>query len=294
MLADAKAPQSSMTFDAAFTRWISQHPVKAGTKRSYRQIYGARLEDPLGSRKLADVARDPNGVEALAQCSMGRSLLVIVRGVTAWAQRAGMITDNRLGGHGQLRHGTVKRIREHVPFTAEDLEGIVAYLGALGIIVLVMFGTGCRVSEALALTADDFREVPGRPGKYRVHITRQRDHDTGQDIDLKVSGKAHTAPCSPELYRVVREHALRYGTGRGRLTATSYDSFAGKLRMATASVGLRMTAHNFRHDYALRMDRAGVKTADLAKFIGDTVETVMCTYLNHASEDAEALALAAL
>jgi integrase len=66
------------------------------------------------------------------------------------------------------------------------------------------------------------------------------------------------------------------------------------MRTASGSVGLRMTAHNFRHSYALRLEAAGVRVADIPAFMGDEVETVQATYLNHPGEDDRARALAAM
>ena len=292
MLADARMLASDMTFDAAFELWIAQHSVKDGTKRSYRTMYSAHLSKALGGRKLADVAADPSGVRAVVQGSTGRSLLVIVRGVVAWAQTDGIITVNRIGGHGQIKHGTIKRVREHVPYSPAQLDGMIAYLGQDGIVASIMHGTGCRVSEALALRADSFRQTAD--GSYEVVVTCQRDKITGADAELKRSGKVKSPPVSPELYRDVRAHALRYGTGSGRLSSSSYERFGRRMRMAAASVGIRMTAHNFRHDYALRLRAAGLEAPDIALFMGDEVETVNNTYLNHPSQDARTRALAAL
>jgi integrase len=244
-----------MSFGAAFELWITQHQIKESTRRHYRDLYRARLDKPLGGRKLAQVARDPMTVENIARCTTGKTLLGIVCGTVAWAQRQGMITDNRLV-RSTMHHGTVRRVREHVAYTPEQLTAITVSLGRHGITIQVMHFTGCRISEALALTPDDFS---GDPGSYRVCISKQRDDASGADTDLKVAGKSRVVPVPDSLYRAVREHALRYGTGRGRLCDLDRDALASRLHTASAGARCPMTAHNFRHDYALRMERAGVR-----------------------------------
>ena len=285
MLAESRAPEATVTFGDTFELWITQHPIKASTRRHYRELYRARIRKPLADRKLLSVARDPDGVEAIANCEPGKTILGIVCGTVAWAQRQGKISDNRLV-RSTLKHRTVRRVREHVAYTPGQLAAITASLGRHGITVQVMHYTGCRISEALALTPDDFN---GDPGSYGVCISKQRDHDTGADTDLKVAGKSRTVPVPDILYRAVREHALRYGTGRGRLAGISRDQFSALLLAASAKAGARMTAHNLRHDYALRMERAGVRVTDFARLIGDTERTVIETYLSHPSREADAL-----
>jgi integrase len=290
MLAESRSPETTVTFASAYEQWLAQHAVKASTKTTYRTIYSHNMSKPLGGRKLADVCRDPGAVQKVAQCSGGASVLAIACSVAAWSQREGMITDNRLV-RSQLRHGTVKRVRQHVEYTPEQLATITAYLGRDGILAQVMHGTGCRISEALALRGDDFA---GSPGKYRVQIVRQRERSTGADTDLKISGKHRSVPVSDALYKSVRAHALRYGTGGGRLSASTYSGFADKIRKACAAAKVRMTPHNFRHDRALRWERAGMRVTDIAYYLGDSVMTVTTVYLNHASLDAEAIARAAM
>jgi integrase len=280
MLADARAPQQRITFGAAFAQWIAAHPCKPSTRRQYASVYAGRLESELGGRRLADVAADPNSVEKLAQSTRGAVVLVICCGVAGWAQREGIISDNRLV-RSQLRHGTVKRVREHVPYTEDQLADIVTYLGSDGILARVMDQTGCRVSEALALTSADFT---ASDGMYQVSIARQQDRATGRDTELKISGKSRVVPVSAELYQAAQER-------EGRLTRSNYSRFGDRLRLATTRARVPFSAHNFRHACALRWESRGMRVADIAAYLGDTVGTVQQCYLNHPSKDARKLVL---
>jgi integrase len=265
MLADGKRPVANVTFAEAFEMWIAAKRIKPGTQRRYRSVYSAHLA-VLGSRKLADVATDPNGLRSLAKVEAGKVVLGIVCGVATWAQTGGMITDNRIPRAAFTgEHGTVRRVRQHVPYSADQLRVIVDYLGQDGIIARILNETGCRVSEALALRVEDFN---GEPGRHSVTIARQRDRETGRDVDLKVSGKSHSVPVSDTLYLAVCGYS-------GALTESSYGRFAGRLRLACERAGVYFSAHNFRHDYALR-------------------ETVQATYLNHTDPRSEAIVRAAL
>jgi hypothetical protein len=105
MLANRTQPYSRLTFGEAFELWLAQHPVKESSRQHYLRIYRARLQGPLGERKLAQVARDPDTVESLANCEPGKVILLITCGVAAWAHRQGMITENRL----MLHHATRDR-----------------------------------------------------------------------------------------------------------------------------------------------------------------------------------------
>jgi integrase len=120
--------------------------------------------------------------------------------------------DGQREPSGQLsvRHGTVKRVRQHLEYTPGQLAKITAHLGRDGILAQVMHRTGCRISEALALRGDDFA---GPPGKYRVKVQPQRERVTGADTDLKIAEKARTVPVSDAVYKDVRTHALRHGAG---------------------------------------------------------------------------------
>jgi integrase len=157
LLTEAAAPQTTVTFADAFADWIESVKVRNSTRERLRSVYHAHRDQAIGGRKLASVASDPDGIERLVNCQRGKEMLRIVRGVCDRYIRNGKLRPDsyRLTG---LQHGTVRsRPRDLIPATRGQLQTIAtAVRDRDSLAVWIMHATGMRVSECLALRADDF------------------------------------------------------------------------------------------------------------------------------------------
>lgn len=127
-------------------------------------------------------------------------------------------------------------------------------------IAMVMYGTGLRISEALALEVGD---IDGARGVLRVR------HGKGN--------KAREAKLSPALYQWLRDYwsklrppAPYLFAGRRSGKPPSPHSVGAALRRAAKEVGLRkrVTPHTLRHSFATHLLEEGTDIRVVAALLG--------------------------
>mgnify|MGYP000724018317 CR=1 FL=1 len=145
-----------------------------------------------------------------------------------------------------------------------------------------------RVGEVVALDVPDFDPTAGT-----VSITKTLTKQAAKGTTIgppKSSNSVRTirvpAPALPALVAAVggRTSGPLFATSSGkRFPAQNID---GGLRRLLRSLGLPVRgSHTLRHAVASHLVAAGVPLADVARFLGDSVEVIVRTYLHATSAD---------
>lgn len=274
-------------------RWLAQMSCRPRTRRGREDAVRLYVAPTLGAVRLAALA--PGQIDAAARqwsAALGpgtvRTLLSILGTCLQAAVRAGLRPDNPARLATRPR-GPKTRVE---PYTPKELARVVAAADDYppGRIVALLAATGLRVGEACALDAADFD-----PEKGTVSVTRSRP-------------QARTAPMgppkSPNSVRTVRVPAAalpalaaaRGGRDSGPLFVTRAGTRAnhGTTRAAWVLVCRRLgvprrNLHQLRHSVATAMVAAGVPLPDAAAYLGDSVSTLIRTYLHATGADPAAV-----
>lgn len=291
-MATAKPPGPEVTVGAWVTHWLTTLTVRGSTRRGYTARATDHIVPHIGHMRLADVTAAH--VEALAARLGGASelgpgtvngILGTLRTMFSAAIRAGVVSRNPVSAARKPRNPK----RKVVPWTVDELRRIIAAADtySAGRAVALMAGCGCRVGEVVALEVPDFD-----PSAGTIAITKTAHQDTG--------GRRLGPPKSPNSVRTIRVPAailptLAAAAGRrtaGPLFVTAANRrYAGQmvshaLGLTLDALGLdRRTAHVLRHSVASHLVAAAVPIADVAKYLGDSVETVVRTYLHPTGAD---------
>jgi integrase len=276
---------SRETFGQAAERMIAAKR-NANTREAYR---GALTHlDSILNRPLQAVANDRDGIQALcANHKQGKRMLSVIRETCAEAVKSGRLSGHRLQG---LTCNHIPSKRDLIPHTPEQVDSIAAAMGNDGLAVRIMYQTGVRVSECLALRKSDF--VQSVNGTWRVRVTRQIQNGVITTLKHRRDWTGREIPVPASLARLVCARP------DGDLFSCRYTSFRTRFTTAARKAGLPVgtdgfTAHQLRHGYASRLLAGGIALTDVARWLGDEIRTVASTYA-HLMEGQEARALAIL
>jgi integrase len=283
---EAAGPAGANTTVADWAaRWLADAPVRESTRTVYRKSVN-RITPHIGGARVRDLT--PGRVEQLAAAlsrdgyhpNTVRLMLANLRTLLAAAVRNELIPTNPVSA--ARKPPSVKK--EICPFSPEQLDAIIAACVTRGSqTIALLAATGCRVGEALGLDVDDFDPAAGT-----VSIRRTFDGEHGlRPPKSKHSTRTIRVP-APAL------PALRQAVG-ARKTGPLFLTAAGKRRrldtVRTAWVGiLKRLGHSFRNLHQLRHSVATMMltrtaAANVAKYLGDTAETISRTYAHPTAED---------
>jgi integrase len=258
--------------------------IRDSTKASYRCSL-AHILPALGPARVAAVTRSDAAVLIADLARKGDLAAGTIRNVHAHgkamfeaARGDGLILTNPFATVPHPR-GKQKPID---PFTPAELLKIIATAPDLtaGGVIALLAATGCRVGEAIALDVTDWNPKTGK-----VTITKSYSKKFGMGPPKsKHSRRTITVPA------VVR-HALN-AAAAGR-TSEALFLTGGKRRFIKSMVqrafdivfarfGVRpRNPHQLRHSVASALVADGAKhRASAAKYLGDSVATVVRTYLH--------------
>lgn len=182
----------------------------------------------------------------------------------------------------------------------------------------LLFYTGIRIGECVALTYADFEEfdyykksedkpiriVPtskSTEGKHlqgmRVRINKAYVSEIKLTKDPK-NFKHRTIPLSPDperlFMRIRSEHLMNGGSLDDRIFPWTHGACADALEKACSKNGLKhYTCHDFRHTFISTLIRKGVPLPVIEKVSGDTQATILDRY-SHMFETDEVMVLKAM
>jgi len=147
-------------------------------------------------------------------------------------------------------------------------------------IMFALMETGCRPSEVLELTADEYVAEFG--------IWRKARHKTSK------KGCLREIKLSPKMVRITEERIAKYGTGRlyrGRDGGTVTASYLSeRLKELAADRGIpdkecrKICGYSFRHRWAVDALEAGLSEVEVASFLGHTDTGMLRRHYGHTLE----------
>lgn len=289
-MAAATPPGPEVTLAGWVEHWWGTLTVRPTTRTNYRKHLDGHVLPRLGHLRLAAVT--VTQIETLAAQLAGvlasetlKVCLAVTRTVFHAAVRTGLITRNPVS----LARKPKRKRRTVEPFTPAELLKVVGaadwYSG--GRPIALMAACGCRIGEAMALEVPDFDPAAGT-----IAITKTAHQDT--------TGRRLGPPKSPNSVRTIRVPDVILPTltaAAGKRTAGPLFVTAANRRYAEQMVGHalgltldalgigRRTSHVLRHSVASHLVAANVSVADVAKYLGDSVETIVRTYLHPTGAD---------
>lgn len=268
---------------------------KQRTLDDYRWRWSHYLEEPVGNIKLKDLSREHlydvlndlrrKGLSTETVQSVRRLMSVIV---SEGRERGWLTFDVRFTGQRRIK---VRRARQIFKPTPEEISAIVkAASTRWQALFLFEATTGARASEALGLTWADLNLVKD---EATVSITKQLTREgtlgapktengyrtlrIGEGLRVALLAEYNRAGDKrPDAFVFAQdtEAVGRYGLGR-RAFATAVTRAGIEFDRETQ----RLSQHCFRHTTAKRMLRQGFSVDQVAAYLGDTVQTIVSTYL---------------
>ena len=190
----------------------------------------------------------------------------------------------------------------------------------------LLYYTGIRIGECLALTRADFEGMDTHISKYEMQSVQSetvpmdlKDEETQgnemqesepQKMRLNVSKtilqdgtladrtknrKNRKIPLSPAVIRLYLDDTqTQSGDKSDRIIEGAYNVYASNLTMACRRTGVaHCSCHSFRHTFISNLMRKGVPLPVIEKVLGDTQKTIFERY-SHMFDDDEKLVLEAL
>jgi integrase len=260
-------------FSDAATAWLDRKAIAAGTKRGYRSLLTAHINDVIGGRTLASVASDRGTIQDLltktmAHLSYSRRKMarLIITGVLDEAVIAGKISSHRLNGIELVNEGSKNDHSDFVFPAHSQLAEMAAGLGSRGLLIWLMRGCGLRVQEAIAVQKSCFRDS-GRT--LRVYEQAKRDGRGTIALKHRKLGQYRDIPVLGYLWAMVKDlpdgylFATKGVLPRYNAFWTSYKRLAG-----IAGIPEGFTPHSLRHAFVSALLGRGVPITDVARWVG--------------------------
>jgi integrase len=287
-LAAASPPGPDTTVQDWSARWLAGLTVRNSTQASYENQLSHILK-AIGGTKAKDVT--PSRVAALLVTlgksgslspGMVRNIRAVGRGMFEAARRDGLIDVNPFSLTRRPKGGQ----KEIFPFTPDELRQIIVTGQATGAgkLIALLAAVGCRLGEATGLDVTDWDRAAGT---ISITKTYSRAFGTGPPKS-KNSRRTITVP---EIARPILNAAagnrtsgpLLLSHANSRYAKTSihkaFERLLRKLKLKNRNV------HQLRHSIATALIGAGTPLGDVAKFLGDSVTTIVSTYLHPSGTD---------
>lgn len=160
----------------------------------------------------------------------------------------------------------------------------------------VLYYTGIRLGECLALTWADFQPAPLPQTGLRLHITKSilRTGEIKEPKNLKKRTIPLPSPLEALYRREYHRHLTDGGSGAERIFTYAPPYCITRIRDTCRLLELQpCSCHAFRHTYISNLIRNNVPLSVIEKVSGDTQQTIFRRY-SHMFADDEQLVLNAL
>lgn len=163
------------------------------------------------------------------------------------------------------------------------------------LLLRLLYWTGMRIGEVIALQYNDFEELVN--GKMRVSVTKSYN-SAYKLLKGTKNDKTRKIPLPEpvmELYvPILQEHLQKYGEKEERLFNWDHGVCTVMIKKACREVGIReYNCHSFRHTYISNLIRQCVPISVIEQVSGDTQATILKRY-SHMFEGDENLVLEAM
>ncbi len=273
-------------------RWLQEMQVRPRTAEIRAGVVRDHIAPTLGHLKLRDLTAYQINQTVATWSAAGlhvntvRLHLAVLHTCLRAAQAAGLRPDNPAAAVKKPKGERTKI----VPFTPEEVVRVVEEATARrsSRMLALVAVTGCRAGEALALDVANFDPATGE-----LTIRQSQDRAKGLGPTKSASGVRTIrvpAPALPAVRAAIgaRTSGPLFATDEG--ARNGYHNVRGIHQRTLARLGIAYRGlHHFRHTVATQMLAAGVPVGDVAKFLGDTPEMIVKTYLHATGADCTAV-----
>ncbi len=163
------------------------------------------------------------------------------------------------------------------------------------LLLQLLYWTGMRIGEVLALCYDDFEEYAD--GSMRVHITKSYN-SAYKLLKGTKNDKTRKIPLPEPVAELCMQHLQAHVSGGGnreeKVFNWNHGACSMMIKKACREVGIQeYSCHSFRHTYISNLIRQCVPIAVIEQVSGDTQETILKRY-SHMFKGDEGLVLEAL
>ena len=336
-----KADDNDITLAGALELWKTKAMLQQfsevtieSTEHKMKMIY----KYLPASTKLKDITEDVYyrlfiDLKEVYEDESVRTLNSTFRKLVNLAYKRRAIADNFLHKADNIK---IKQKEEYLLISPEDFGKIDAYFNNTGrrhkgynayprlkFFYNTLYYTGVRLSEALALTWQDFEEFDYYPPNeerpvrlagtnatddkhlsgVRIHITKSAGRikdKSGEKIVKEPKNRKHrTIPVPPRLERLYWKeyyrHKYKGGSDTDRIFRYSHSYALSRLKETCKllEIDTACNCHSFRHTYISNLIKNNVPLPVIEKVSGDTQETIFKRY-SHMFEQDEVLVLKAL
>ena len=283
LLADLKPPGPDTTVAQWADRWLKSVTVRASTFGDYRNTMKKFVVPTLGHLRLRDLTAGQ--VEHAARkwadrlnANCVRKNIGQLRNCLECARRLGVILTNPAR---DARKPKPSR-RRLTPLTADELARVIAGATLPHLYPFALLAaTGCRMGEALGL---DVGHYDPKAGTLSITRTWSRKHGFRPP---KSENGVRTIPVPAALVPVL------VATINGRKSGAMFPTWptwkVGRRQHTSVGDGWKKyerrlgltphrNPHQLRHSWASHAIANGVPIADVAKYLGDAVDTIVRTY----------------
>ena len=157
--------------------------------------------------------------------------------------------------------------RREMP-TSDELKIITEHYDGFGLLPFFILYTGCRKSEALAITNDDI-DFKNKVIKIRNHVIHDGNRPIFEPV-LKTESAERTIILLDRLEQVMPKDFAGFlfsmnGDGKEPLTKRAFDI---RWKNYCKQNNLNVTAHQLRHGYATMLFEAGIDDKDAQELMG--------------------------
>jgi integrase len=268
------------TFGEAAEKWLATHPVTAGTKHVYGSVLRSHIAPAFGDRLLRYVAQDRDAAAHLVNVTMlhlsedrrGKALTIVTgtldAAVTARRIPAHACSDIKLapGAHKPGRDDFIFPTHEQLGLVAKGLEDTRPGV-SLPLTIWLMRGCGLRISEALAVRRNDFRE---NGNVLRIHEQVTQGGNATAPLKARKTGEYRDIPVPSYVWEAVKDlpDGYLFMQPSGRFpTQRSYLKVFTTARKA-AGIPAGFTPHSLRHTFVSALLARNVPITDVSKWIG--------------------------
>lgn len=285
--AEARGPQLVTFAEAAELWWAEIMPtLEANTLKGYRPAL-RRAKDAFGDRPISKITakeveeyiRDFSGGRARKTVS---TQLQVIRQICQKAQVAGVIAYNPAAAVSPPKN--LPQMHRSAP-TPQEIQLIKDSLSApFGLFAYLIYYTGCRRGEALALKGSDIDRK-----KNVIHITKSVYH-LGNNPHLKQPKSAAgnrvvplLAPLAKALPARLPKSAYLFAEPDGSLL--SNDHFTALYNEYRKSSGVTVTPHQIRHGYATALLESDVDPKTAQTLLGHAQLSTTMDIYTHVRDD---------
>lgn len=284
----ASPPGPDTTVAEWGARWLAGLTVRGSSLESYTTTANLHIIPALGPTRVRDVTASQVNtllkklVDGGMAGTTARNVRTHGRIMFNAARVDRLVTENPFA-LARRPNAEKKAVR---PFSPAELQDIIADAADLsaGPLIILLAATGCRLGEAAALDVGDWDAVAGT-----ISITKTYSHRFGLGPPKsRHSHRTITVPMAarPALLAAIRTRTAgpMFRTQKNRRVSKSLAQRAFRRVLSRLKLD-RRNVHQLRHSVATALITDGGQLGDVAKYLGDTIEVVVKTYLHPSGSD---------